>query len=427
MLRRFRPLVSGVLLILFVISCTLPVFAAVPTETIDPFDYLISISTSGDKSEVTFSLDSNDITPYHRIHVPLTDGTQYVDDSVFVNYTAAFSTISKAGKQFSYWCFPLGSYFQRGTPTPEGGIDVSGLLNGSTIDLTVEYDLQLLAVPASGGPSQSTFNHILDVRQYLHLYDANGNYVSTITSTGATKSFRIIDGTVPWEFVLSDTLTVSSDIQYIIPYLEVNGSDTYTLTCWKFINQAPSISWSCSIDAVEDDSLLMQAINSQLGDIGDSLDDISSGIDSANDKLDDVNDNLGDISSGIDDVNDNLGDIDSSIQDINDTLTQPVDVDVGKADFSSAGDDLSSAMGDASSAMGEAHVHLVNMSNSGMMASTLTSLSSGLSAAFSGRHRIRICGLDINPFNLWVVVFGGISLIVLIINYIFRKRGGGGS
>lgn len=237
--------------------------------------------------------------------------------------------------------------------------------------------------------------------------------LNTITSIGSTRTFRIKDGTVHWDLVLSDSLTISSDIRYIIPYLEVTGSDTYTLTCWKFGNQAPSISWSCSIDAVEDDSLLMQAINSQLGDIGDSLDDISSGIDSANDKLDDVNDNL--------------GKIDSSIQDINDTLTRPVDVDVGKADFSSAGDDLSSAMGDASSAMGDAHVHLVNMSNSGLMTSTLTSLASGLSAAFSGRHRIRICGLDINPFNLWVVVFGGISLIVLIINYIFRKRGGGGS
>lgn len=127
-----------------------------------------------------------------------------------------------------------------------------------------------------------------------------------------------------------------------------------------------------------------------------------------------LQEDLSSVQSTLDGVNDNLGEI----------VNGDSGVDSSVTDFSDVSDSLTTSLGDANAVIGSGVDSLSVLVSSDQMLATSTALGSILSAAFVG-NEISLCGISGNPFELAVIFFGSIGVIALVVNYVFRKRGGG--
>ena len=109
--------------------------------------------------------------------------------------------------------------------------------------------------------------------------------------------------------------------------------------------------------------------------------------------------------------------------DLDDLLHGDHGFDPGGSDFSGAADDLQHSQQQMQGVMSGGMGLLGNMMQSSAMVGTLSTLGSAFGAVFEG-HEITICGVTANPFTLLVSVLGVAVLLLLALNYIFRKRGG---
>lgn len=95
----------------------------------------------------------------------------------------------------------------------------------------------------------------------------------------------------------------------------------------------------------------------------------------------------------------------------------------GGSDFSGAADGLQNSQQQMAGAIAGGMGTLSGMMGSKEMVSTLTTLGMGFNAVFEG-HEVTICGVTANPFGLAVSLLTIALLLILALNYIFRKRGG---
>lgn len=99
-------------------------------------------------------------------------------------------------------------------------------------------------------------------------------------------------------------------------------------------------------------------------------------------------------------------------------------VDSSVTDFNDVSVSFSGTLSDANAVIDSGVASLNGFVSSQQMFGTAAAVGSILTAAFVG-NEISLCGISGNPFELAVIFFGSMGVIVLVITYVFRKRGGG--
>ncbi len=232
----------------------------------------------------------------------------------------------------------------------------------------------------------------------------------------AIKFNRLDDGS-GWEYVGCESIHGNYTPE------ETYGQGNFTIAA-TFDDIA---SWNC--DAIYF-QLLLDGINGGTWHVG--LDTVQLAYEPSDselmqDQFDQVIDLLNKTNQTLNKVYNKLYYMDWSMTDIKNQLDEaiygPSGVDSSDTDFWYAADDLVDGMDDVNSAIGAGADMVSGMVNAAPMVTTLTSLGGVLDVFFGNTGQLTICGVTFNPLSAAVIIFGGFSLILLVIAYVFRKRG----
>lgn len=360
-----------VTLCVVLILTSMPVFAAY--GAIDPADYITAVVVDGDTKKVTYTFDG--IAPYL---IDTRNNSTYYQGVVSDTYQVGLdSTMLSAGLRF----YAMGKKFYSGQAIYNGSaIDISDILPGATLDISFGF---VTYFDNLTDPARATVSY----RGTAVCYDSAGKYLRAVESE-RTSSGLSDDITSPKGILLN--LSVSPDVAYIALY------STYTVSVphgGALIDVEPQpVTMTVPVNMIAEQSNMMQTVIDKMGDIDNNLDGV-------NDKLDHI--------GGV--------------------LDSTVDFDSSISDFGNVAGDAGNAMNEAGEVISDAGNMIGGMMSNNVMVNCLTGVSQLARLMFSDDYQIRICGLTINPFEAWVVIGGGLALVGLIMAYIFRKRGGGGS
>lgn len=205
---------------------------------------------------------------------------------------------------------------------------------------------------------------------------------------------------------------------------EIYGQGNFTIAA-TFDDVA---SWDC--DAVYF-QLLLDGINGGTWHIG--LDSVGftyepSSTDLMQEQFDETIEQLNKVNSNLNKVYNKLYYMDWSMTDIKNMMDEAIygesGVDSNITSWDDFGDSFYDGMADVNDAIGAGADLVSGMVSSAPMVTTLTSIGGLMDVFFEG-NELTLCGVTFNPFSSAVIVFGGFSLIMLVIVYIFRKRGDG--
>lgn len=232
----------------------------------------------------------------------------------------------------------------------------------------------------------------------------------------AIKFNRLDDGS-GWEYVGCESIHGTYTPE------ETYGQGNFTIAA-TFDDIA---SWDC--DAIYF-QLLLDGINGGTWHVGlDTVQLVYEPSDSQvmQDQFDQVIDELNKTNQTLNKVYNKLYYMDWSMTDIKNQLEDAIygssGVDSSDTDFWYAAGDLVDGMDDVNSAIGAGADLVTGMVSAAPMVTTLTSLGGLLDVFFGDTGQLTICGVTFNPMSAAVIIFGGFSLILLVIAYVFRKRG----
>ena len=366
-------------------SLCLPADAAV-TGAYKSGDYISSQSVDGDNLFVTFKFDDTPILFSEIVNdLSVNDNLFQFNPNSSVEYIGRGFTTTEYTSKWLLRMYLGGKKSWAEYPAPDNGVFYVGdIMPGATINVSCGFKFESSCESKQSYP----FNDITYVtRVGMFYYDADGDYLGRHLITEETAVHSEAMGIQHEHDVdVNHEFTLESNVSYILPFYDVDVVLNGEQYCkWNFYAFAYPFTMSTSVSMIYKESLTMEAIRDDLGDISDTMDEI-------------------------------LG-----------VLDKDMEVDVGSSDFSSVGDGMSSAVDAVSGVMSAGSSSVSDLADSSVMGGTLTALASGLSVAFSDDFQITLCGLTFNPFEKWVTVIGGFSLIALMVAYIFRKRGGGDS
>lgn len=267
--RTMKYITSFMGIVLALMLCVTPAFAAEDGIYV-PADYLNGSPIVDAHGVITYHYNFK-TTPLIRSY--FTD----VFDQDFYSHDATLHPPEGTMKT-AFRVFPLGVYGNTNQPWPtnRGVIDVRDFKAYSQFELAATFDVLMTFVyPVNG---------TITLRWYwfVQCYDSSGWPTGLIRSTTYDKNFDITNaGTTGTSVTAGGVLQLPENTSYILPscYIVLNSPPLSESSYYNV--SAYDLNMSFSIDSVLENTLTMQTMKDQLGDI-------SSGIGNLGDKLDDI-------------------------------------------------------------------------------------------------------------------------------------------
>lgn len=277
-------------------------------ERIYPADYIVDTVVDGDSKTVTYRFDDTAV----RVNLwgspsGAKISSLYLGTGSSFNPNLAFTSIS-SDTGFMSRVYVFGSEAFDGQDAPVGVLDISDIMPGASLDLTLDYDLTFEYWQGAVTQAQVVMT------AGVFCYDAGGSYLKTVYFSEVRETINFETTPSSSQIVTYDPecmLTLDSGVSLILPFTSYNFTilDGKPLSACNVAFTPDPFDITCDINMVYENSQTMDAIKDQLGDISqgiqdtnDKLDDVSQGIQDMNDRLDDVNDQMADTNDKLDTI-----------------------------------------------------------------------------------------------------------------------------
>lgn len=283
-------------MVLFV-SVVVPVYAT--PAVVNPADYASSINKS-DRGTTLYTFRFR-ASPYY---------TCYEETTAILNASGVLSW--NPAPNCSYYriaVLPLG-----GTTYDSVMIDVRDFKTGAVLDVT--YNAMLHLSISSEGSSNLTFN--TSSRTVLYWFDENYNHIKTDNSTVVQKEGSWGSNNDIWLMQNTFDMTIPENAVYVSVYYisQIYDPDSGDIT--KIAStDAPWIDVVVEKDDVNADSLLLESIEKELGELNDTATDIKDELGDLNDKTDVIINGTPEQNS---DANNKHNSVQGTSQDVDDIL-----------------------------------------------------------------------------------------------------------
>lgn len=289
--RRLIKILSCSLAIAAVLLCSvcMPALAASWT-TLVPADYISSVRYEGNIRKVTYDFG---ITPV--VYYSATGQSGYFYNSLDLQIDG------QVGFPVSFGVYPLGKYSESNYPLTHrssGGIaiDASDFKSEAVLALSSNFRVEVDLGYRSEYPVYAEESYLIGVSWSFLQFSETGDYLGFLDGGSSTYNARIQDmeDYYVYEYDVHHVSSIkipSPDVGYIVPWASVN------LSCADDIDGIHVISLSfafddftitTSTDMLLKESLTMEAIEGELGDLNDKADTIING----SDEMQDTADNL---------------------------------------------------------------------------------------------------------------------------------------
>lgn len=228
-------------------------------------DYITDVAVDGNTKTVTFNF--SEIAPLTNVwpqgagsKVQFIRGFEYLCPPN--SYGLASRTYYGGVEVFEHNPCPL-----------TGAIDVSDIMPGAPITLTMSYNL-IFALDADHPKVTVTIGH------GYFAYDKAGNYKGQYYGEGQSKTYQY-GGSDDWGYSVDTDFVLGNDIFYIIPFTSLSitynqlGADDYL----SFSLGGFSLSMTTDINMVYTDSVTGQQISDKLDEIIDGPSDVTGDVD----------------------------------------------------------------------------------------------------------------------------------------------------
>lgn len=265
---------------------TVPAKAATWT-TLNPVDYIDAVYTEGNYRYVRYDFQR---TPLISTPNGNTNGS----------FLQLKPSVDNPLKQ-QFLVYPLGTKFSGGPPLSSSSFNVAIAVSDfkSNAALTVSSSLEL-----SLGVSYTAYSQFIEEKLVIDVlwsfagYGGSGNYLGSIESTDylTNKTLQDVYVDEQYSLIVPVNMTISplsfeEKVYYIVPYVSltyhvINDHEDICIDYWRL--SCDDFSITTRIDMLYEQSLTMQKIEDQIGDLGDKLDNVDDQLGDLNDKADTI-------------------------------------------------------------------------------------------------------------------------------------------
>lgn len=290
MLRSSKTSAVIVILLAAVIAIA-PAAQAASWTSLSLDDHISSVYYEGNFRCVSYDFGTTPVVSYRN------QSTGYTSTS---NTGSIRFAVQNDGEGYSLYAFPLGKVRSVGPPLSSGAsggiaIDVRDYKSNASVSFSSTISLNLDFFYDSYDQYLSETIHVFLEWSYAG-YNDSGNYVGTHTSASTFSNLILQDTSETFHYDLPTTMTMFLDtfpenVSYIVPSCNVS----FTVTSNNADIVISNIGFSCQefslrsrTDMLLNQSETLKAVEKQLVDIGDKVDQTNDRLDDTNEKLDEI-------------------------------------------------------------------------------------------------------------------------------------------
>lgn len=258
--------------------------------TLVPADHILETHLDGNVRIVTYSFGTDPLGFYN-----------YSGQTGTFISSVSLPIVPEYQPPITYGIYPLGKYCEGGYSLNSGSsggiaIDVTDFKKDAILDISSRFYVDLLLGHGSTAGSNADEHYTIGVVWSFFTYASNGDFLGYHDTSSASYAFTIQDegGFNIYAYDINQICPLSAfhdDVTYIVPIINVTLTridDPEGVDVRSVYFTFEDFTLSVGTDMLLEQSLTLEAIESELGELNDKTDTIIDGTDGMNEQIDDM-------------------------------------------------------------------------------------------------------------------------------------------